>query len=226
VIQPLLVRPIAGTDRFELIAGERRWRAARDAGLTTIPALVRAATDEETLEIALIENLQREDLNPIEEARAYEQLATQFNLTQEQIASKTGKDRASIANFMRLLRLPADVLGHMEKGDITFGHGKLLCSLAGHPEDLSKAAEQVVARHLSVRQTEELVNEILNPEGAKKKKHKIKHLDPNVREAARTLERSLGVKVEIEDRKGKGKIVLKYASLDEFDRIVEALSEK
>jgi len=225
VVQPVVVRPLP-SGRFQLVAGERRWLASKRAGKTTIPAVVREISNEQAMEITIIENLQREDLNPVEQARAFERLSREFNLTQEQIAAKTGKDRASIANFMRLLRLPADVLGHMEKGDISFGHGKLLCSLAGHPEDLSKAAEQVVARNLSVRQTEELVAEILNPEGAKKKKHKAKHVDPNVREAARTLERSLGAKVEIEDRKGKGKIVIKYASLDEFDRIVEALSEK
>lgn len=225
VVQPVVVRPLPN-GRFQLVAGERRWLASRRAGKETIPAVVREISNEQAMEITIIENLQREDLNPVEQARAFERLSREFSLTQEQIASRTGKDRASISNFIRLLKLPANILEHMERGELTLGHGKLLCSLAGHADELARAAAQVVARSLSVRQTEELIAEILNPEGAKKKKAKVKPMDPNVREAARTLERALGVKVEIEDRKGKGKIVLKYGSLDEFDRIVEALSEK
>jgi ParB family chromosome partitioning protein len=224
VVQPVVVRPLPN-GRFQLVAGERRWLASKRAGKMTIPAVVREISNEQAMEITIIENLQREDLNPVEQARAFERLSREFNMTQEQIAARTGKDRASIANFIRLLRLPTGVLEHMERGDLTLGHGKLLCSLTGHPDELTKAAEQVVAKNLSVRQTEELIVQILNP-GTGKKKTKTKPVDPNVREAARTLERSLGVKVEIEDRKGKGKIVLKYASLDEFDRIVGALSEK
>lgn len=225
VVQPVIVRPLPN-GRFQLVAGERRWQASKRAGKPTIPAVVREISNEQAMEITIIENLQREDLNPVEQARAFERLSREFNLTQEQIASRTGKDRASISNFVRLLRLPEPVLEQMEKGTIALGHGKLLCSLTGHPDLLTKAADQVIAKSLSVRQTEELIAILLNPESAGKKKHKAKHVDPNVREAARTLERALGVKVEIEDRKGKGKIVLKYASLEEFDRIVEALSEK
>ena len=225
VVQPVIVRPLPN-GRFQLVAGERRWQASKRAGRPTIPAVVREISNEQAMEITIIENLQREDLNPVEQARAFERLSREFNLTQEQIASRTGKDRASISNFVRLLRLPEGVLEQMEKGTITLGHGKLLCSLTGHLDLLTKAADQVIARSLSVRQTEELIAALLNPESAGKKKHKTKHVDPNVRDAARTLERALGVKVEIEDRKGRGRIVLKYASLEEFDRIVEALSEK
>ncbi|HWZ43145.1 MAG TPA: ParB/RepB/Spo0J family partition protein [Candidatus Saccharimonadales bacterium] len=225
VVQPVVVRPLPN-GRFQLVAGERRWLASKRAGKTTIPAVVREISNEQAMEITIIENLQREDLNPVEQARAFDRLSREFNLTQEQIASRTGKDRASISNFIRLLRLPAMVLEQMEKGTLTLGHGKLLCSLTGHPEELAKAAEQVVAKNLSVRQTEELVLQILNPEGTGKKKPKVKPVDPNVREAARTLERALGMKVEIEDRKGRGKIVLKYASLDEFQRVVDALAGK
>jgi len=225
VVQPVVVRPLQG-GRYQLVAGERRWLASRQAGKTTIPAIVREISNEQAMEITIIENLQREDLNPVEQARAFERLSREFSLTQEQIATRTGKDRASIANFIRLLKLPEDVLDHLEKGNLTLGHGKLLCSLSGHADILAKVTAQVIAKNMSVRQTEELISELMNPEGAGKKKHKAKPVDPNVREAARTLERSLGVKVEIEDRKGKGKIVLRYASLEEFDRVVAALSEK
>jgi ParB family transcriptional regulator, chromosome partitioning protein len=225
VVQPVVVRPLQG-GRYQLVAGERRWLASKRAGKTTIPAVVREISNEQAMEITIIENLQREDLNPVEQARAFERLSREFSLTQEQIATRTGKDRASIANFIRLLKLPEDVLDHLEKGNLTLGHGKLLCSLAGHADIMARVTAQVISKNMSVRQTEELISELMNPEGAGKKKHKAKHVDPNVREAARTLERSLGVKVEIEDRRGKGKIVLKYASLEEFDRVVAALSEK
>src|SRR5579864_74049 len=201
VVQPVVLRP-AANGRFQLVAGERRWHASRRAGKTTIPAVVRQISNEQAMEITIIENLQREDLNPMEQARAFERLSREFSLTQEQIATRTGKDRASIANFIRLLKLPENVLDHLEKGELTLGHGKLLCSLAPQPELLNRATTQVISKNLSVRQTEDLIAELTNPEGAGKKKHKAKLVDPNVREAARTLERSLGVKVEIEDRKG------------------------
>jgi len=176
------------------------------------------------MEITIIENLQREDLNPMEQARAFERLSREFGLTQEQIAARTGKDRASIANFIRLLKLPDLVQEALETGAISFGHGKVLASLVAFPEHLAKAAQEVIAKQLSVRQTEELIDRLLNPEILEQKSQKpVAPADPNVREAQRTLEKSLGVKVEIQDRRGKGKIILKYASLDDFDRILEAL---
>src|SRR5260221_1094012 len=196
VVQPVVVRPLP-SGRFQLVAGERRWLASKRAGKTTIPAVVREISNEQAMEITIIENLQREDLNPVEQARAFERLSREFSLTQEQIATRTGKDRASIANFIRLLKLPETVLDHMEKGNLTLGHGKLLCSLSGHPDILARVTAQVISKNMSVRQTEELISELMNPEGARKKKHKAKPVDPNVREAARALERSLGVKVEI-----------------------------
>ncbi len=223
VVQPVVVRPIAN-GRFQLVAGERRWLASKSAGKATIPAVVREVSDAQALEITIIENLQREDLNPVEQARAFERLSREFGLTQEQIATRTGKDRASIANFIRLLKLPKDVQEYLEKGELSFGHGKVLCALTGFPDQLAKATQDAVAKNLSVRQTEDLVAQILNPEGADRKEKTVRALDPNVRDAARSLERSLGVKVEIQDRKGKGKIILKYASLEDFDRIVESLT--
>ncbi len=226
VVQPVILRPIAN-GRFQLVAGERRWHASKRAGKTTIPAVVRQISNEQAMEITIIENLQREDLNPMEQARAFERLSREFSLTQEQIAARTGKDRASIANFIRLLKLPEDVQNALEAGALSFGHGKVLLALAGFPEHLERAAREIVEKQLSVRQTEELVAKLLNPQVAEQKQEKpAVWIDPNVREAQRSLESSLGVKVEIRDRKGKGKIILKYGSLEDFDRIVEALAAK
>lgn len=226
VVQPVVLRPMAN-GRFQLVAGERRWLASKRAGRTTIPAVLRQISNEQALEITIIENLQREDLNPVEQAHAFERLSREFNMTQEQIASRTGKDRASIANFIRLLKLPEFVQNAMEEGSLSFGHGKVLLALAGFPEHLERAARQIMEKKLSVRQTEELVGKLLNPQAEEQKQEKTaKVLDPNVREAQRSLEIALGVKVEIQDRKGKGKIVLKYGSLEDFDRIVEALAQK
>ncbi len=223
VVQPVVLRP-AVNGRFQLVAGERRWLASKRAGKPTVPAVVRQISNEQAMEITIIENLQREDLNPMEQARAFERLSREFSLTQEQIASRTGKDRASIANFIRLLKLPESLQAALESGVISFGHGKVLVGLVAFPEHLEKAAHEVITRQMSVRQTEELVAKLLNPESEDQKQQKTAaSLDPNVREAQRTLERSLGVKVEIQDRKGKGKIILRYGSLDDFDRILEAL---
>jgi ParB family chromosome partitioning protein len=226
VVQPVVLRPMAN-GRFQLVAGERRWLASKLAGRTTVPAVLRQISNEQALEITIIENLQREDLNPVEQAHAFERLSREFNMTQEQIATRTGKDRASIANFIRLLKLPESVQNAMEEGSLSFGHGKVLLALAGFPEHLERAAREIMEKKLSVRQTEELVSKLLNPQADEQKQEKpAKQLDPNVREAQRSLESALGVKVEIQDRKGKGKIVLKYGSLEDFDRIVEALAQK
>jgi ParB family chromosome partitioning protein len=223
VVQPVVLRP-AANGRFQLVAGERRWLASKRAGKSTVPAVVRQISNEQAMEITIIENLQREDLNPMEQSRAFERLSREFSLTQEQIASRTGKDRASIANFIRLLKLPESLQEALESGVISLGHGKVLVGLVAFPEHLEKAAREVITRQLSVRQTEELAAKLLKPEPEDQKQQKtVAPLDPNVREAQRTLERSLGVKVEIQDRKGKGKIILRYGSLDDFDRILEAL---
>jgi ParB family chromosome partitioning protein len=223
VVQPVVLRP-AANGRFQLVAGERRWLASKRAGKTTVPAVVRQISNEQAMEITIIENLQREDLNPMEQARAFERLSREFGLTQEQIAARTGKDRASIANFIRLLKLPESLHEALEAGAISFGHGKVLLGVLGFPEQLERAGREVIEKQLSVRQTEDLVARLLNPESAIPIAPKaVPPLDPNVREAQRSLERSLGVKVEIQDRKGKGKIILKYGSLEDFDRIIEAL---
>src|SRR5882757_7950675 len=226
VVQPVVLRPTAN-GRYQLVAGERRWHASKRAGKTTIPAVVRQISNEQAMEITIIENLQREDLNPVEQARAFERLSREFGMTQEQIAARTGKDRASIANFIRLLKLPEEIQNALEAGALSFGHGKVLLALAGFPEHMERAAREVIEKQLSVRQTEELVGRLLNPQVAEPKPDKAAPIiDPNVRDAQRSLESSLGVKVEIHDRKGKGKIILKYGSLEDFDRIVEALAAK
>ncbi len=224
VVQPVVLRPTQN-GRFQIVAGERRWLASKRAGKVSIPAVVRQISNEQAMEITIIENLQREDLNPMEQARAFERLSREFGLTQEQIATRTGKDRASISNFIRLLKLPGQIQEALENGAISFGHGKVLVGLAGFPQQLEKAASEVISKQLSVRQTEELIARLINPEEAAQKDQKpVQAADPNVREAQSSLERALGVKVEIKDNKGKGKIILKYGSLEDFDRIVEALA--
>jgi ParB family chromosome partitioning protein len=222
VVQPIVVRPF-GEGRYQIIAGERRWLASQRAGKSTIPAVVRQASDEQAMEITIIENLQREDLNPIEQARAYERLSRDFGLTQEQMAQRTGKDRTSVANFLRLLKLPVEAIVAIEDGRMSFGHGKVLLMLANEPEETArKVIEKILVANLSVRQTEELVHNLLTPRERAPKEDKQK--DPNVRAAEASLQRTLGCKVDIEDHGGKGKIVLKYASLEDFDRILSVLN--
>src|SRR3984957_14832808 len=166
VVQPVLVRPLA-SGRFQLIAGERRWRASQLAGKTTIPAILRPVSDEQAMEITIVENLQRADLNPMEQARAFERLAREFHMTQEQMAVRTGKDRASVANFLRLLRLPASVQAKVETGELSFGHARTLLAF-DHAEDIEKAAQRILKLSLSVRQTETYVQGLLHPEKAAK----------------------------------------------------------
>jgi ParB family transcriptional regulator, chromosome partitioning protein len=222
VVQPIVVRPVAG-GRFQLIAGERRWLASQRAGKETVPAIVRHASDEQAMEMTIVENLQRTDLNPMEQARAYEQLAREFQLTQEQMAKRTGKDRASVANFLRLLRLPPQVQGQVESGELTFGHARTLLPLED-PEAILKAAQKVTALAMSVRQTETYVQGILNPESKKGSgEQKEKPIDPNVREVQESLQRSLGLKVRVEDRKGRGRVIIEYAKIEEFDHLLEIL---
>ena len=219
VVQPVVVRPAPG-GRYELIAGQRRWMASKRAGKATVPAIVRTVSAKQAMEMTIIENLQREDLNPMEQARAYEKLSGEFGLTQEEMAERTGKNRSSVANFLRLLKLPSEVKHEIEQGRLSFGHAKVLMML-DDPEALLRVARRVAEKALSVRQTEELVYGLTQPA---EKRVREKKTDPNVRAAEQELERLLGTRVEIKDRKGKGKIVIAYASLEEFDRILDALN--
>jgi ParB family chromosome partitioning protein len=222
VVQPIVVRELPG-GRYQLIMGERRWRASQTAGKATIPAIVRQVSDEQAMEMTIVENLQRADLNPMEQARAYERLSRDFHLTQEQIAKRTGKDRASIGNFIRLLKLPGGIQSLVEKGDLTFGHARALLALETS-KGFTDAVEAILGQNLSVRQTEVMVSEMLNPEQKPKKKVAEVHAqDANVREAQDQLQRRLGLKVHIEDKKGKGRVIIEYAGVDDFDAILSAL---
>lgn len=222
VVQPVVVRPLA-EGRYQLIAGERRWLAAQRAGRATVPAVVRQVSNEQAMEMTIVENLQREDLNAMEQARAFERLGREFALTQEQIALKTGKERSSIANFVRLLKLPQQLQQDVENGVLSFGHAKALLMLAT-PEAQIKVARRVEEQHMSVRQTEELVQSLIHP-AERLPARPAAAVDPNVREAERQLERALGVRVKIKDKKGKGKIILEYATLEDFDRVLEVLGK-
>src|SRR5271165_3370867 len=221
VLQPITVRAVPG-GRYQLIAGERRWVASQRAGKATVPSIVRQVSNEQAMEMTIIENLQREDLNPVEQARAFDRLGREFGLTQEQMAQRTGKERSSVANYLRLLRLPEPVQNLVETNQITFGHAKALMGLDSEEAMLS-LAKRVAILSLSVRQTEDAVANLMHPP---EKVEKVRQVDPNVKEAERELERTLGVRVTITDRKGKGKILLEYSSLDDFDRIVSTLAGK
>ena len=222
VVQPVLVRPQAD-GRFQLIAGERRWLASKKAGKETIPAILRQVSDEQAMEITIVENLQRADLNAMEQARAFERLAREFHMTQEQMATRTGKDRASVANFLRLLKLPSTVQVRVESGELTFGHARTLLALE-HGEEIEKAAQKVVDSSLSVRQTEEYVHRLLNPERSKKDPKPEPPIDPNVRDAQDRLQRALGLKVHIEDKQGRGRVIIEYARLEDFDAFLERVA--
>jgi ParB family chromosome partitioning protein len=219
VMQPLLVRPLNGTGRYELIAGERRWRAAKDAGLTKIPAIVREASDQEALEIALIENLQREDLNPVEEARAYEQLATQFKLTQEQIAEKVGRNRATVANVMRLLALPADVLAWVADGKLSVGHAKAILGLT-IAEEQKLVAERVLKRNLTVRETEQLVEQLKGDAKVRSRALGGPVKSPHILVIEEKLRQKLGTHVSVQHGKKKGRIEIEYYGNDDLARLL------
>jgi ParB family chromosome partitioning protein len=222
VVQPIVVRPNNG--RYQLIAGERRWRAVQKIGREFIPAVIKQVSNEQAMEMTIVENLQREGLNPMEEARAFDRLSHEFNLTQEEMSQRTGKDRVSISNLIRLLRLPESVQQSIEKGELTAGHAKVLLMLDA-PDAILSAVQRIRAASLSVRQTEELVHRMLAPQDSENKEPAPKRVvDPNVRAAEEELQRALGARVTIRDIKGKGKIVIEYGSLEDFDRILEALN--
>jgi len=216
IMQPIVVRPI-GERKYEIIAGERRWRAAQLAELEKVPALIRDVADEAAIAMALIENIQREDLNPVEEAIALKRLQDEFELTQQQVAEAVGKSRTAVTNLLRLLSLTDEVRTFLERGDIETGHAKALLGLSGDGQ--REAARQVVDRGLTVRQTEALVRKI--QEQAGKPKPKKVELDPNIRRLSERLAEKIGVPVTIDHgEKGAGKLVLKYTSLDELDGIL------
>ena len=226
VIQPIVVRQ-AG-ERFHIIAGERRWRAAQRAGLLRVPVVVRevaAGQEHSLLEMALIENIQRENLNPIEEALAYRRLTDEFQLKQDQIADAVGKDRASVANFLRLLKLPDEVRAEVAAGTLSMGHARALLGLAGE-DDQRRTARDVIARGLSVRETESLVKKIADGEAAHAEPAPPKPIDVHTRAAEERLRLALGTRVRIVRHGERGRIEIDFVSEPELMRIYDQLTEK
>jgi ParB family chromosome partitioning protein len=220
VLEPLIVRRIAGEDRFEIVAGERRWRASQRAALLELPVQVRDASDQVAFELALIENIQREDLNPIELAEALGRLQNEHGYSQEALATSLNKDRSTITNALRLLKLPAKVRAMVVQGTLSEGHARALLGITDEAA-LSRLADQVVAKGLSVRQTEALVRaEKAKAEGSAKEPVKK---SVGVRDLEERLNRRYGTRCEVRDRSGKGEIAIRYASLDELDRILDIL---
>ena len=219
IIQPLVVRKAA--IGYQLIAGERRWRAARMADLETVPVVVQDFADERLMEITLIENIQREDLNPIEVAHAFDRLAKQFELSHEQIAQRTGKDRTTITNMLRLLRLPQDIQLLLAEHRLSMGHARAILGLPT-PELQIEVAERTTAEGLSVRQVERLVQKVSEPREPKPVAEAA--LDPNVKAAIQELERVLGTRVRITEKsENRGRIEIEYYSMDDLTRIYETI---
>ena len=222
IIQPLVVRPKG--EHFELIAGERRWRAALKAGLSKVPIVVREASDHDALQLALIENLQREDLNPIEEANGYRRLQEEFHWSQEEVAEKVGKSRPAIANAMRLLSLPSEVQQEVASGNLPAGQARALLGLQSEPIILT-AYREVIAKALSTRETEKLVR---NLKLGRRRRRELPGLDPNLRSLGEELQRVLGTKVRImpKARSNKGKIEIEYYTLADLERITDSISRR
>jgi len=219
IVQPLLVRRRG--DGFELIAGERRWRAARLAGITRVPVVVKEVPDESLLEIALIENIQRENLNPIEEALAYKKLIETVGLTQEALASRVGRDRSYITNYLRLLRLPDDLQQLVKEGRLSTGHARTLLALS-HADLQRRLARQIIDHGLSVRATEQLVHKATEEKPKTPRGPQV--VDPNVRAAETKLRRALGTQVKIlQAENGKGKIEINFFDARDLDRIYNLL---
>jgi ParB family chromosome partitioning protein len=235
VVQPILVRPSEDEQgRYVLILGERRLHASKKAGKTQVPAIVRRVSRQQAAEMTIIENLQREDLSPLEQAQAFKVLSEEFSLTQEEIGERVGLSRVSVANYMRLLRLPREVMQMLGEKRINFAQAKELLKL-GDNDRIAEAALYAVKKGMNIEQIEMLVlrmDGLLDPlpdmPGVKKKEASTgaRWVDPNVRAAQRDLERTLGLRVRIRDRKGKGKIVIEYATVDDYERVVEMLRGK
>ncbi len=229
VVQPVVVRP-GEEGRYILVLGERRCRASKLAGKTTVPAIVRRVSEQQAAEMTVIENLQREDLNCLEQAAAFAKLSRDFGMTQQQIGDRVGLSRESISNYMRLLKLPGTVLEYLTYNKLSFGQAREMLALE-NPELITRVADEAVKKNLTDLQVEDLVAKLngwpsSNPGLPEPKKGGARWMDPNVRSAQMELERVLGLRVRIRDRKGKGKIVIEYATVDDYERVVEALRGK
>ncbi len=232
VLQPIAVRPAKEEGRYVLILGERRLRASKLAGKDSIPAIVRRVSDQQAAEMTIVENLQRQDLSPLEQAEAFRVLSEEFKMTQAQIGERVGLSRESVANYMRLLRLPREVMQLLAEKKIKFAEAKELLKLDSN-DKITQAALYAVKKGMNVEQVERLVMQMdgwLDPfpgmPGQERKKSGARWVDPNVRSAQVELERLLGMRVRIRDRKGKGKIVIEYSTVDDYERVVEALRGK
>jgi ParB family chromosome partitioning protein len=227
VVQPIVVRP--GTaGRYVLVLGERRCRASKLAGKTTIPAIVRRVSGQQAAEITIVENLQREDLNCMEQATAFSQLSKEFGLTQEQIGHRVGMSRESVSNYMRLLRLPGSVMQYLLDGVLGFSEARALLRLENDKE-IARVADEALSKKMSLAGLEEMIEEITIKQfehPREKQPGTARWVDPNVRAAQNELQRILGVKVKIRDRKGKGKIVIEYSTVDDYERVVEMIRGK
>ena len=218
VLQPILVRQSG--DSYEVIAGERRLRAARALNLEQVPVVIKNVTDREALVLALVENIQREELNPIESAQGFKRLIEEFQFTQEALAESIGKERSSVANLLRLLKLPLEVQKYVALGKISFGHARALLGLEDG-KAVQKMADEIIKTNCSVRQAEEMVKKALQNIPAKSKTSLRKDRDMEILEEE--LRRILGTKVLIQNKKGKGKVIIEYYSLDDFDRILKVM---
>ena len=217
IVQPIVVRPL-GSGGFEIVAGERRWRAAQMAGLDEVPAVVRGCSDQEAAAVALIENIQREDLNPIEEAHGYRSLADEFGLTHQELADAVGRSRSAVSNALRLLDLNDDVRALVEQGELDMGHARALLALSGAAQ--SEAATEVVRRGLSARETEKLVRSKVKGESPPQRGAR----DPDVVKLETELADRLGARVRIDHKsKGKGSVTIHYSSLEALDGILERI---
>ncbi len=222
VLQPVLVSRV-GDGTFKLIAGERRWRAAHLAGLRKIPALVKEASSQDSIEMALIENIQREELNPIETAEALNRLSRDYNLTQETLSQRVGKDRATVANYLRILKLPDEIKTLVNDSSLSMGHAKALLSIEGRQKQI-EAARNIISRGLSVRETEALCRKLSGLSGPAQSKVKKKLVKlPEVADLEDRLTQAFGTKVKIHHKDKKGKIEIEYYSLEELDRLLELL---
>lgn len=224
ILQPIAVRAISAGG-YEIIAGERRWRAAQMAGLNEVPIIIREATDEQMLELALVENIFREDLNPIERALGYRQYCDQFNLSAEDVAQRLGEDRSTVANYLRLLDLPTEVKDWVAAGKLSMGHARCLLAIRS-PGELIQTAQAAIDQDLSVRALEQVVRDkVAAREAATKPPVPKEPKRPQIRSLEQTFAEALGTKVEINEsrRKGSGKIVIHYFNLDDFDRVLERL---
>lgn len=219
VIQPITLRKVKA-ERYQIVAGERRWRACKKLEMNKISAVIRDFNDQEMMEIALIENLQREDLNPIEEAKAYQQMLENFSLTQSELADKVGKSRSNIANMVRLLNLADKVKNHLEKGTITIGHARALLSLSAAEAQIA-ACENIIIQDLTVRETEKYVDKLKNPLPTTNKNKQAKALSANWQQAAEKLSQNIGMKVSIKQRQKNNLLTIEIDSLEKLEQLID-----